>query len=228
MNCVDFATTNRILRGMNWIDFAIAHRLQIVQDAEEQYVEPHCPLDCHVHLEEVAMRSRLIIEIGSYTGVSTRVFLKANPDVRVISIDPYENSIIGNNNCLPNVPMEQVKNQFLCNHREAIEARRLVLLNCRSAVGLSFVHCDLDFLPDAIYIDGGHTMDQLLHDLVAATALFPNAYIFGDDLDWSYPSKTTGDVKYHVLDSLDIFVEHNAHWNWEAINGRQWQLARDN
>ncbi len=125
--------------------------------------------------------SRLIVEVGSWTGRSTRFLASAAPAATIIAVDHWNGSEEHRNDpelaeCLP-----RLYETFLA---ECWEQRsRIIPVRADSRVGMQQI-AEAGLQPDLIYLDADHRFESVRDDLIAALDLFPHAAIVGDDWDW--------------------------------------------
>lgn len=130
----------------------------------------------------VTNETRLIVEIGSWTGRSTRFLADRAPRATVIAIDHWDGS--------PEHRVDQELVQYLPKLydaflRECWEYRdRIIPLRASSIEGLKRV-AEAGLVPELLYLDADHQFDSISADLTTALDLFPDATIVGDDWDWS-------------------------------------------
>ena len=124
----------------------------------------------------------LIVELGSWVGVSTKFFLQKQPNAHVIAIDHWKGGVEhqGPHNHLFPVLYET----FLVNCWQYKD--RLIPLRTTTLEGMEYIKL-LGLQPDLFYVDASHSYDSVTADLEYIYQNFPNAMITGDDWDWSNP-----------------------------------------
>lgn len=133
---------------------------------------------------------KLVVEIGSWLGLSANHILKHHPQNRLICIDTW----LGSRDLQRRRELATLYPSFCANVRWAKE--RVIPLRSDSIGGLGIVH-DNHLSPDLIYIDGGHDRAQVVGDVLQALTLFPKARICGDD--WQ-----RDEVKQGVIDARNL------------------------
>lgn len=139
----------------------------------------------------VTTKTRLIVEVGSWTGRSTRFLAGLAPKATIIAIDHWEGSQEHLDDPELAAALPHLYETFLSeswNYRDQIIPVRL-----RSIEGLERV-AESGLKPDLIYIDADHQYDAVVADLNQALDLFPGVVIVGDDYDWSGVSRAVQEV----------------------------------
>ena len=124
---------------------------------------------------------RLIVELGSWTGRSTRHLATLAPQATIIAIDHWQGS--PEHQADPELArvLPRLYETFLSEcwtYRE-----RIVPLKTDSRDGLHRV-AEAGLRPDLVYIDADHAFEAVLADVQSSVELFPSAIIVGDDWDW--------------------------------------------
>jgi hypothetical protein len=147
----------------------------------------------------VPHESRLIVELGSWTGRSTRYLADLAPQATVIAIDHWEGSV--EHAADPELAdfLPRLYDTFLA---ECWDYRgRVIPMRTRTVDGLLRI-AQASLRPDLIYIDADHQYESVVADLTTALNLFPGATIVGDDWDWpsvrSAVETVTGERKVPV------------------------------
>ncbi len=146
-----------------------------------------------------ALRPRLIVEFGTFLGVSTLTMLQNSPDdARIVTIDlPTHASPAGLTGT--DLALARVR----CGEAFAMHPRRSAITQLRID---SRELCLVDYAPDGadlIFVDGGHTTDILRADTENALRVIrPGGIIVWDDYWWFYPDV----VRYldHLSTHLDF------------------------
>jgi predicted O-methyltransferase YrrM len=139
----------------------------------------------------------LIVEVGTWLGMSAEYMLELRGDVNLITIDHFKGS---------------KEEYYKTKHKELIKAGlykqavrnlypykdRCYIYKSASPQALYNIYSK-GIKPDLIYIDGSHYYTDVASDIGMATKLFPKAIVCGDDARW-------GDV-------------HQALWECTARNG---------
>lgn len=126
-------------------------------------------------------RTRVVVELGAWLGMSTRYILERAPNATVISVDHWEGS-----------PEHRARDEFramlptlydtflsLCwGHRERIVPLRMSTIDGLRTIARHGVE------PDVIYVDAEHSYRAVTAELELASELFPRARLVGDDFDW--------------------------------------------
>lgn len=129
----------------------------------------------------VPQTARLIIELGSWTGRSTRFLANLAPDATIVAVDHWNGSPEHRDDAELREALPRLYDTFLAECWA--ERERIIPLRMGSVAGLRAV-AQAGLAPDAIYIDADHSFKSVVADLTAALDLFPSAVIVGDDWDW--------------------------------------------
>ncbi len=178
---------------------------------------PDLPEDWHGwfggHHESMLRRhvgpdTRLIVELGSWMGRSTRFLLEAAPNATVVAVDHWAGSAEHFADPELSAMVPRSYDQFVANlwgYRS-----RLVPLRASTLVGMAFV-ANLRLEPDLVYVDAAHDTASVIRDVGMADNLFPGAQIVGDD--WNWGSVREGVEKYAGSRGYAIKLEGNA-WSY--------------
>jgi len=141
---------------------------------------------------------KLLVELGSWFGQSTRWFLKHCPKATVIAVDTWLGSCEHIKKKRLLIPT--LYETFLVNQWEW--RNRLVPFRNTSLAALNFIHA-LGLKPDVIYFDSDHSVHGLFSELGTARDLFPDAMMVGDDYEKGNS----------VAKAIDMFME------WDLTEG---------
>ena len=136
--------------------------------------------------DSITQSARLIVEVGSWVGRSTRYIANLAPRASIIAIDHWQGS--------PEHKADPQLSQFLPRLYETFLAEcweyrnQIVPVKADSVEGLRQV-ADAGLQPDLVYLDGDHRFECVVADLQAVLDLFPTAAVVGDD--WNQPSVRT-------------------------------------
>jgi len=150
---------------------------------------------------------RFVVEVGSLLGASARYFAERFADAHIFCVDPwFDVDDPANRPFLAHAPeltdfvttqTDGIYQIFLASNWEL--RHRLTPLRGFSPDMLAPIHA-AGIQPDVVYIDGSHTYEDVIADVVTARALFPHAVLCGDDWDWpgvkhavSYVATNRGD-----------------------------------
>lgn len=146
-----------------------------------------------------------ILEVGSWAGDSARWLLDRDEDARAVCVDTW----LGNHEINQSHPewADDLFDQFL-NHLLTY-AHRCVPIRLDSVSGIYLV---AGYLPQLrfVYLDAGHTEEQVCADIRALRRHWPGSPILGDD--WERP-----DVQRGVL---SVFKAEHV-----ASNGNKWWVV---
>ena len=136
-----------------------------------------CDDDVHRVMRNLITKDmKLVVEIGSWFGKSSRVILgNLSPDATLICVDGWRGSPEGSDSD-PN--LKRLYAQFLRNQWE--ERHRVIPLRNESPSGLHEI-ASVGLKPDLIYIDASHLYDYCFIDTATSYRLFPKAQLVGHD-----------------------------------------------
>lgn len=132
------------------------------------------------------VRMMKIIEVGCWTGCSSEIFAKRFN--RVICVDLWQSNIGGITN---KYDMKEVEVIF---DRRAARYHGVICKSKTSSIEAAKIYqdhgsdekIDNDIFPDVIYIDAGHTFEDVLKDLSAWKDI-PKKFICGHDYEKRFP-----------------------------------------
>lgn len=129
----------------------------------------------------VSPATRLVVEVGSWLGRSTRFLANLAPGATVIAIDHWQGSPEHKEDPELSPLLPRLYETFLAEcwgYRDQI-----IPVKADSVEGLRQV-AEAGLQPDVVYLDGDHSFESVLGDLTTTLDLFPRAMIVGDDWDW--------------------------------------------
>ncbi|HEX4607865.1 MAG TPA: class I SAM-dependent methyltransferase [Urbifossiella sp.] len=161
-------------------------------------------------------KTKLVVELGAWLGLSTRYIADHAPAATVVSVDTWEGS-----------PEHKTQDRFahlLPRLFETFQARcwgyrdRVVPLRTTSLDGLRRVHA-AGAAPDFIYVDAEHTYEAVKAELGLIRELFPDTRVGGDDYDWAGVRQA---VDEHAA-GHGLVVDRFGARGWRLLNG--WEAA---
>jgi predicted O-methyltransferase YrrM len=150
---------------------------------------------------------KIILELGSWLGRSTRWMAEQSPNAVVLAIDHWQGSVEHHATpewraMLPTLYVTFIKNCWTLKDR-------VVPVRMDTVLGMQLVHRHA-ILPDLVFIDAGHDYVSARADLSNALGLFPHAILCGDDFMWEGVART---VTEHVRSGIMRgFVKGNVWW----------------
>jgi hypothetical protein len=125
--------------------------------------------------------TKLVVELGSWLGLSTRFIASRAPRATVIAIDHWKGSSEHQHDPALRELLPVLYETFLVNcwHEQA----RIIAVRKATTEGLNRV-AQSGLLPDLIYLDADHSFEGVTADLTAIGRFFPSATIVGDDWNW--------------------------------------------
>ncbi len=154
--------------------------------AQKPAIEPQwhgwlAPLTCEALVDHCPRDAKLIVECGSWAGLSAKFFLEHAPDATVICIDHWCQTpqqiapLTPPPEAVPLIPV--IYDLFCANHWE--NQNRIIPMRLNSYVGLMLL-VDMGLQPDLIYLDSDHSTKNL-HGELLLCGEFPEARVVGDD-----------------------------------------------
>lgn len=121
--------------------------------------------------------SRVVVEVGSYKGRSTRALADHCPGV-VYAVDPWDNYANDDGTTAKWIDLKAAWPQFYANLRDHIDSGKLIVHQgvLSTAPGL------YGLKPDMIFIDGDHRYEAVMEDIrVAQRVIRPGGLLCGHD-----------------------------------------------
>lgn len=156
------------------------------------------------YLARTARDAKIILEVGSYKGRSTRA-LADNTDGVIYCVDPWNGDYYNDDGTLSNIKTN-VFEEFHNNLRDHIDSGRVHPVMCK--------FCDLDRAlvpaPDFVFIDGDHRYQNLIDDIIKARSMMSNGGILsGHDYNmpgWPSVQKAVDTIlgEIEVIDTIWI------------------------
>jgi len=156
---------------------------------------------------------KVIIEVGSWLGLSTRHLAKTIPEDGVVyAVDHWQGSPNEDNSPfdIPNLYRQFLSNVIHENLTHKIIPVRMASLQASQTLKVQ---------PDLIYLDGTHDFNNVMLDLILWYPLVKDHGIMcGDDYFWGDdPSRGGGPVK-RAVDTFarenNLTVRHDGKWMW--------------
>jgi len=122
--------------------------------------------------------TKVIIDAGSWLGLSAWHFLNLAPNATVICLDTWQGSVEHKKNAILPVLYET----FLVNMWQY--KNRIIPVKADGSNGLAELY-DHSIKPDLVYIDMAHDKGSVIRDIYNAWTRFPDAQICGDDYTWT-------------------------------------------
>jgi hypothetical protein len=126
--------------------------------------------------------TELVVECGSWLGLSTRFILEEAPNAAVIALDHWRGS--PEHHEIPECQQRlgRLYESFLRNCWNYQD--RLIPMRKSTLQGLEEI-ADLNLQPDLIYLDADHSYKAVHEDLESIARLFPSTVVVGDDWWWA-------------------------------------------
>lgn len=149
-------------------------------------VEPH-PLGGWLNkgtarmLREQMPEQAVVVELGTWRGLSARRMLSRMGAARVVCVDHWKGSEEHTTGCFSERAKTLLPRLYETFLSDCWRWRnRIVPLRMDTIDGLHTVHT-YGLEPDLIYVDASHEFRPVFNDIAIATTLFPEAIIVGDD-----------------------------------------------
>ena len=156
--------------------------------------------------ELLSPETRVVVELGSWKGMSADFIVRHAPNATVICIDHWEGSREHHNGGDLEADLPTLHATFLRNlwpHRGRVIPMRTTTLDGMGEVAL------LEIRVDVLYIDASHEEPDVFADLMTAMRLFPGSRIVGDD--WTWPGVRAG-VQRAMATSKRIWRAREVCW----------------
>lgn len=153
---------------------------------------------------------RLIVELGSWLGSSTRFILDHAPNAVVLAIDHWKGSDYHLDRDYAKRRLPMLYETFLVNCWDYRD--RLVPMRTTTVEGLLEVHA-LGLIPDFIYVDADHEYESVTLDLQLCVECFPTTRIVGDDWNWGedLPVRRAA-LEFASKRGITVVAEGNCWW----------------
>jgi hypothetical protein len=186
--------------------------------------KPNIPVDDHgwftnqSTLEKfLKTDTKIVVELGSWLGSSTRFILERAPNATVIAIDHWSNNIKdygngGSTDASSDDGIEKIETlweTFLVNCWDF--KKRLYPIRAYTQNGLKKLK-DYNIIADVVYIDASHSYEDVLADITLSRKLWPKAQIVGDDYFWESVRRAVHD--YAEKNGFIVRAEENC-WYYE-------------
>lgn len=140
-----------------------------------------CPETAQALAGHLSPSTRLVVECGSWLGMSARLILDGAPCAALVCIDHWKGSPEHQPQNGPREWSRRLPGLYDTFLRNLWPWRdRVVPLRADTLDGLAEVAgCGLE--PDLVYVDSEHTADRVSRELAFSTGTWPRAWIVGDD-----------------------------------------------
>lgn len=160
----------------------------------------------------VSPQNKVVVELGSWLGSSTRFILQHAINAKVIAIDHWSDNIKdygngGATDASSDPGIEKIGTlweTFLVNCWDYKD--RLYPVRAYTQDGLKKLK-DYDIVADVVYIDASHSYEDVLADITLSRELWPNAQIVGDDYTWESVRRAVHE--YADKNGLKVVAEEN-------------------
>jgi uncharacterized protein (TIGR03032 family) len=163
-------------------------------------------------------QTRLVLELGSWLGLSTRFIADRAPNAVIIAIDHWQGSEEHRQNPDFKELLPVLYETFLSScwdYRERIIPMRMNSTNALEAIALQHL------APDVIYLDADHSYEAVKADIVRIRELFPDAILIGDDWDWVGVRRAASEAAIEFGATIGV---HGCAWRF-CDAGTSWKLG---
>lgn len=154
--------------------------------------------------------AKVIVELGSFLGRSTRFLLEHAPQSTVLAVDHWQGSGDMHDDAEVMALLPRLHEAFLSEcwpwRERIVPVRQTTLDGLREIAAAGIV-------PDAIYLDADHTYEAVRADVRLIHELFPQSPLIGDDWDWPGVKQAVTEV----ANESGITV---------GVHGVGWRIAR--
>jgi predicted O-methyltransferase YrrM len=159
-------------------------------------------------------RTRLVVELGSWLGLSTRFICRHAPRATVVCVDHWQGSPEHLNDPRFQELLPLLYETFLT--RSWNQRSRVIPLRTDTLSGLKAVAA-AGLQPDVIFVDADHSFQAVTAELSLSRKLFPAAILAGDDYDWqSVRQAVDGFARNHGM-----LVDRHGTRGWRLLE--KWQ-----
>ena len=123
---------------------------------------------------------KVIMEIGSLFGLSTRNILDFAPEATIIAIDTWKGSKEFENHSYLVERKDRYYDIFISSCWDYKD--RIIPIKSDSISGMKIAK-ENGVVPELIYMDASHEYSDVINDIKTAKELFPKAILCGDDCD---------------------------------------------
>lgn len=152
-------------------------------------------------IEDIAAQVKTWVEIGALWGGSAILTAMANPDLRVISIDPLS-GYYGRIDDPYSKHLSLTADAVLDNFNRFGVAHQIALVKARSDPW----PLPMDFLVDAVFIDGDHSYHAVLSDWNNAKKVAQKFVLFHDYDDPNIKTMIKGHVDWNVYSEHERMI----------------------
>lgn len=166
--------------------------------------------------------TRLVVELGTWQGLSARKILAAAPNASLITIDHFQGSAEHSANPLTAAMLPGLRERCQANLYDLRE--RVHIVQDVTVAGLARVAAaGLGDKVDLVYIDASHDTVSVLADIGAAREACPGAVLVGDD--WLWPSVRVAVEQFARSEGLQVESDENGWCLPPRINAARFHLA---
>jgi GT2 family glycosyltransferase/tetratricopeptide (TPR) repeat protein/2-polyprenyl-3-methyl-5-hydroxy-6-metoxy-1,4-benzoquinol methylase len=161
---------------------------------------------------ELGPATRLVVELGSWLGLSTRFIADHAPRAVVVAVDHWQGSREHQENPQWRAMLPTLYEAFLATNWAYRD--RVIPLKMSVDEGLPVVAAH-GLAPDLVYFDADHEHDAFLGSLECARRFFPDAVLVGDDYD--QPSVARALAEFAARHGLTVEAAGAAWRAWKLV-----------
>ena len=150
----------------------------------------------------------LVVEIGTWLGMTTKYLLDLRKDLRIITIDMFE----GSKEHLENPEWKAILDAGLMEQAQRNlwgYRKRCCIIKNWSGLGLQYLSSK-QIKPNLIYIDGSHEYNYVYTDIVLSLIFFKDAIVCGDDVNWPGVKRALVDIREY--EDITSIYENGSFW----------------
>ena len=149
----------------------------------------------------------LVVEIGTWLGMSAKFMLDLNPELRIITVDTFE----GSKEHFENPEWKAIFDMGL--EGQAIRnlweyKNRCCIYKADSLRALHVLYLD-NIKPDLIYIDGAHEFFEVYREIEMSISLFKSS-VCGDDAVWPSVQKALDTIE--EKENISGIYQNDSFW----------------
>lgn len=148
--------------------------------------------------------TKLVIEIGSWLGKSSRFILDKAPNSTLICIDTWQGSSEHKKKKRFTTILPVLYETFIVNMWSYKD--RVIPIKMKSEKALPII-AQYNLHPDLVYIDGAHEYSCVVNDIDMIMQYFPNTKIVGDDYDRQSVKKAVDDCAKKYNKKIEVILK---------------------
>lgn len=170
--------------------------------------------------EELQKPTTLVLELGAWLGMSTRIIADLTPDAQVITVDHWQGSPEHHRRPEWAAMLPHLFETFMVltwEYRDRVTPLKMTTLE-----GIQTVAA-LNLVPDLVFIDAEHSYEAVSNELGLCHQSFPTARLIGDDFDEPDVQRAVSDFAKRIGASVRVV---GTGWRAWSIDARRLPLTR--